>query len=152
MNYLHKKGIIHGDIKAANVLLSEDLHAQVCDFGLSRSVDTATATLMTGKGSIRWMSPELLDNGGGKTFHSDMWAAGMMIYEVSLMLLISRLSTDVVYLDSEWVHPFQNAHVGCSHHNRSPHQAPASRYATYPQPDRRIIRNRLVHRIGLLEV
>lgn len=74
--------MIHGDIKAANVLVSEDVHALLCDFGLARSVDLSTATTQQGMGSVRWMSPELLRDGGGKTFASDIWAFGMMIYEV----------------------------------------------------------------------
>lgn len=87
MVHLHKKGIIHGDIKAANVLLSKDVRPLLCDFGLSRAVDLSTSTSLQGQGSIRWMSPELLSEGGGKTFASDAWAFGMLIYEVRQSLL-----------------------------------------------------------------
>lgn len=81
--YLHSSGIIHGDVKAANVLISGDCRALVCDFGLSKTVDVTTTTALQGQGSIRWMSPELLEMGHGKSFASDVWAFGMLIYEVS---------------------------------------------------------------------
>lgn len=73
--------VIHGDIKAANVLISDKFHALVCDFGLSRPADTNTATTQHGHGSTPWMSPELL-NEERKSFASDVWAFGMLIYEV----------------------------------------------------------------------
>lgn len=75
-------GVIHGDIKAANVLVSDLPSALLCDFGLSRAVGLATSTAIQGQGSIRWLSPELLNAGFGKTEASDVWAFGMLIYEV----------------------------------------------------------------------
>lgn len=77
------QGVVHGDIKAANVLVSNDIRPLVCDFGLSRAIDAVTATTLQGKGSLRWMSPELLAEGHGKSFATDVWAFGMLIYEVS---------------------------------------------------------------------
>lgn len=88
ISYLHEKGIIHGDIKAANVLISDDFRALVCDFGLSRPADGTTATTLQGSGSAPWMSLELLER-GSKTFASDVWAFGMFIYEVCVQSLCS---------------------------------------------------------------
>ena len=82
--YLHQSGIIHGDIKAANVLVSDDVRALLCDFGLARSEVENTSTGLQGVGTIRWQSPELLTSDRGKTFQSDVWALGMTIYEVRL--------------------------------------------------------------------
>lgn len=36
VNYIHKAGIIHRDIKSANILINEDCNARICDFGLAR--------------------------------------------------------------------------------------------------------------------
>lgn len=83
LSYLHDKRIIHGDIKAANVLISSQGDALVCDFGLARAGDEVTMTQLQGMGTVRWQSPELL-NAGSKTFQSDAWAFGMLIYEASL--------------------------------------------------------------------
>lgn len=60
-----------------------------------------------GKGSIRWMSPELLEQGKGKSFASDVWATGMMMYEVWVVFLrpvpFSELKT--CHIDNEWLPP-----------------------------------------------
>ncbi|KAG8903717.1 hypothetical protein FRC01_009021 [Tulasnella sp. 417] len=71
--FLHFRHVIHGDIKGRNVLVSPDLSAQVCDFGLSRYVDSATSTGMIGAGTTRWSSPEVID-GGPKSYASDVYA------------------------------------------------------------------------------
>lgn len=83
--YLHEAGIVHGDIKAANVLVSFDVHALLCDFGLAKDDRDVTSTVVKGAGSCPWMSPEVL-KGESRTFSSDTWAVGMLIYEVNRFL------------------------------------------------------------------
>ncbi|KAG8842397.1 hypothetical protein FRB96_005511 [Tulasnella sp. 330] len=75
--------VIHGDIKAANVLLDAEIRPALCDFGLTKVLDgfSATSTAMKGAGSIRWTSPELL-NGGPRSYQSDIFALGMTIAEI----------------------------------------------------------------------
>ncbi|KAG9013560.1 hypothetical protein FRB90_005915 [Tulasnella sp. 427] len=84
LNYLHhfEPGIIHGDVKGNNVLISSDHHAQLCDFGLARHIDARTATALKGAGSVPWQSPEVLRDGIGKSFETDVYAFGITIYEV----------------------------------------------------------------------
>lgn len=82
LSFLHQNEIVHGDIKACNVLVSEDLRCVIGDFGLAKAASDVTSIGLEGQGSIRWKSPEILENDGGKTFASDVWAFGMLIYEV----------------------------------------------------------------------
>ncbi|KAG8989817.1 hypothetical protein FRB94_011639 [Tulasnella sp. JGI-2019a] len=88
MAYMHENHVIHGDMKAANVLLDNTLQPKICDFGLAKVLHTeyeSTSTGLKGGGTCRWMSPELLGFEGGntkKTTESDVYAFGMTIAEV----------------------------------------------------------------------
>ncbi|KAF9259350.1 kinase-like protein, partial [Marasmius fiardii PR-910] len=62
--YLHSRNIVHGDIKGANVLVDEQGQCYLADFGLATAAMTSTLLSTTtssgGKGTMRWMAPELL--------------------------------------------------------------------------------------------
>ncbi|KAG8938620.1 hypothetical protein FRC04_008142 [Tulasnella sp. 424] len=81
INYLHHGEIVHGDIKANNILIGNNGQVLLCDFGLTRTTDLRTSTAMKGAGTLRWQSPELWD-GGSKSFKSDVYAFGMTVAEV----------------------------------------------------------------------
>ncbi|KAG9122556.1 hypothetical protein FRC07_001014 [Ceratobasidium sp. 392] len=89
--YLHSlpKPVVHGDIKACNVLMRDDGTPLLADFGLSRIVAEISTGLTTSssRGSYRWMSPELF--GGVEdqiqvlvTQESDVWAFGCLCLEI----------------------------------------------------------------------
>ncbi|KAJ7457405.1 kinase-like domain-containing protein [Mycena latifolia] len=85
--YLHSKDIVHGDLKAANILIDNAGTGVLCDFGLARvkadmSSRTAQRDIATlGPGSRNWMSPELF-RGSPPRRPSDIYAFGMTIYEL----------------------------------------------------------------------
>ncbi|KDQ50365.1 hypothetical protein JAAARDRAFT_142113, partial [Jaapia argillacea MUCL 33604] len=84
--YLHEKGVIHGDIKAVNILIDDGQRAVLCDFGLSRikadllsrSLDPSASWKL---GSCNWMAPERL-LGGSLRKSVGMYVFGMTIFEV----------------------------------------------------------------------
>ncbi|KAG8955131.1 general transcription repressor [Tulasnella sp. 424] len=85
--YLHSSSppICHADIKPGNVLITDRVEAVLCDFGLARLVDglpSGLTTTKTTKGSIRYMSPELLDEDPRHTLYSDIWAYGCLVLKV----------------------------------------------------------------------
>ncbi|KAG8912779.1 hypothetical protein FRC01_004903, partial [Tulasnella sp. 417] len=85
--YLHGRElpVVHSDIKPANVLVSDEGNAKLCDFGISKLVLEHTSgftTTASVKGTLRYSSPEMLDLDGQSTTRSDVWAFGMLILHV----------------------------------------------------------------------
>lgn len=88
--YLHNRdpSIIHGDLKGANVLISDSGTAVLADFGLSRISHEMTNSILHGAGSPRWMAPELMRVDDTvveplRTIQSDVYGYGHIILEVS---------------------------------------------------------------------
>ncbi|KAJ7805839.1 kinase-like domain-containing protein, partial [Mycena olivaceomarginata] len=54
--------IVHGDVRGANILVTDTLTCCLADFGLSRVIETQVpgSSLML-KGSVRWLPPEMMD-------------------------------------------------------------------------------------------
>ncbi|KAI6001469.1 kinase-like domain-containing protein [Pisolithus albus] len=79
----HELGIVHGDLKGCNVLVSSNRRAQLADFGLSTlNISTFSMTVDPQKGmTLRWTAPELLDSGHA-SMASDVWAYGMTVLEL----------------------------------------------------------------------
>lgn len=80
LNYLHEQGVIHRDIKAANLLLDSNNIVKLADFGVSTKVNTM-AMAMTLAGSLNWMAPEIIGNRGASTL-SDIWSLGATVLEL----------------------------------------------------------------------
>ncbi|KAF5345121.1 hypothetical protein D9757_013866 [Collybiopsis confluens] len=107
LSYLHTK-ITHGDIRGANILVTDDLHCCLADFGLalttSDSQAWSVATTGTMKGAIRWMAPELIDTNGIpdqvlKSPSRDIFALGCTILEIlTLQLPFHDQKTDYAVL------------------------------------------------------
>lgn len=88
--YLHDQSIIHGDVKADNVLVSDGGVPKLCDFGLSKAVDSSRSRSASQIGTLRHMSPERLLSTitMARTKASDVYAFGMTIYEVRSELML----------------------------------------------------------------
>lgn len=79
LEYLHKQGVVHRDVKAANVLLTESGEVKLADFGVATTVATLHNTLV---GTPHWMAPETFLGGDGSCTASDIWSFGATIVEL----------------------------------------------------------------------
>lgn len=85
--YLHEMGIVHRDIKGANVLISEGGVAKLADFGCSKQLPDIITTsleesLRSIRGSIPWMAPEVVRQ-TGHGFKADIWSIGATAIEMA---------------------------------------------------------------------
>lgn len=80
--YLHSQGIMHRDIKSANVLLDHNQRAKWTDFGISRIVDEQQKTLTKGQGTISWMAPEIIRGETHYTMKADVYSFGILLWEI----------------------------------------------------------------------
>ncbi|TRY87970.1 hypothetical protein DNTS_012960 [Danionella cerebrum] len=82
IEYLHYQKIIHRDIKPSNLLLGEDGHVKIADFGVSNQFEGADALLTSTVGTPAFLAPETLSetrkNFSGKAL--DVWAMGVTLY------------------------------------------------------------------------
>ncbi|MEZ6184264.1 MAG: serine/threonine-protein kinase [Planctomycetota bacterium] len=84
VEHAHQRGVIHRDLKPANVLVSETLHVTVLDFGLAKVADSENDLTRTGSalGTPYYMAPEQLLNPKDVDARSDIFALGVILYEV----------------------------------------------------------------------
>ncbi|CAE7209647.1 unnamed protein product [Rhizoctonia solani] len=87
LEYMHSCGVVHGDLKAINVLVSSDGIAVLSDFDFSVMSEVSCLVFSESSnsrsGSVRWSSPEmLLEEVHTRTRESDVYALGMTILEI----------------------------------------------------------------------
>ena len=103
LSYLHKHGIIYGDLKPQNILIKieedDEPTAKIIDFGINTSIESDDTNPSVGKSTIEYMPPEYFNAKrygieGRITANIDLWSFGLLAYEtVAHSKLFGSLST-----------------------------------------------------------
>lgn len=83
LHYVHQQGIIHRDIKSNNVKITASGQVKLLDFGIAKSGSSPALTVTGGFiGTLQYLSPEQMQ-GGVADARSDIWALGVLLYEMT---------------------------------------------------------------------
>jgi serine/threonine-protein kinase ULK4 len=84
--YLHSNGVVFCDLKPGNILLNEYSNVKLCDFGLSQNIIDMVQNEESDvkrTGTPYYMAPELFNENGTFSFASDIYALGVVLYELA---------------------------------------------------------------------
>ena len=123
LDYAHRQGFVHRDVKPENILFGEDGSAQLTDFGIARAMSSGTRMTATGMsiGSPHYMSPEQA-RGKEVDGRSDLYSLGVVLYE----MLTGRVPFDAA----------DTFAVGLSHINDPVPELPPAQQDWQPVVDR----------------
>ncbi|KAF5376712.1 hypothetical protein D9615_007795 [Tricholomella constricta] len=136
MRYLHEHGVYHGDLKAANVLVSDVIRCVISDFGQSKWKSHVMQGNSLPNHAMRWQAPELMSGHSLLTKKIDIYAFAMCCVEVLTMGSIPwpTMNDEAVrrhVLDEQGRPPFPDGLVhalGLEHLLRAAwHQSPSER-------------------------
>lgn len=94
--HVHKEKLLHRDIKAENVFLTDDgLTVKLGDFGIAKSILTTSGAATTGSGigTVTHFAPEIC-NGSNYDVRCETWSLGVLLYHLAaLQLPVSKILT-----------------------------------------------------------
>ncbi|HKP15965.1 MAG TPA: protein kinase [Gemmatimonadaceae bacterium] len=77
----HARGIVHRDVKPANVMLAADGGVKLLDFGIAKLADVTVTQSGVTPGTVAYMSPEQI-HGAAADARSDLWSLGVVLHEM----------------------------------------------------------------------
>ena len=80
MNCLHKLNLIHRDLKPSNILISEDKHAKICDFGIAKCFSLDSITYTYEIGTWKYIAPEILYQDTHYDEKVDVFSFGVVLH------------------------------------------------------------------------
>jgi eukaryotic-like serine/threonine-protein kinase len=83
LHYAHEHGIVHRDLKPSNLMVTTDGDIKLTDFGIAKDLD-ATALTATGRtlGTAAYMSPEQIRGTPAVSHKTDLYALGILLYQM----------------------------------------------------------------------
>ena len=98
LEYVHSQNIVHRDLKPQNLHVDQNGRLKLVDFGIAKSVDWNRTQVGMVKGTAYYMAPEQI-LGDPVTFRTDIWAFGVVLYE---LLSDGRRPFQGTSLDALW--------------------------------------------------
>ncbi|KAG0252764.1 hypothetical protein DFQ27_007865 [Actinomortierella ambigua] len=83
LEYMHDENILHCDLKSGNIVLTRHKEVKLCDFGHAIDLTTPSSRDTAPKGTRRWMAPETLSNSPQYSTKSDVYALGIVMWELA---------------------------------------------------------------------
>ena len=83
LGYLHRKHLVHRDVKPANMLMNSEGWVKIADFGVSGQLDATKADALTFVGTVSYMSPERI-TGEKYGYVSDIFSLGLTVLEIAM--------------------------------------------------------------------
>ncbi len=82
LTYAHAQGVIHRDIKPPNIMLTNDRHVKLMDFGIAKLLDAPQVKHTGFQGTVYYMAPEQLKGGAPVTPAADVFSLGILAYQL----------------------------------------------------------------------
>ena len=129
LSYAHRNNVIHRDIKPDNILIDDEGHVKVLDFGIAQFYDdhhktqerTSTGTVM---GTYSYMSPEQRESADNVTAQSDLYSVGVVMYNLFTGKLPSGVFPEPHTLNPELGEAISQLIMRCL--NSNPRRRPSS--------------------------
>lgn len=80
LKQMHRRKVIHRDLKLGNLFLDQDMTLKIGDFGLSCKLEYHGQRRSTICGTPNYIAPEVITSGVGYSTEVDVWALGVIIY------------------------------------------------------------------------
>merc|ERR1719382_648176 len=80
LKYLHRRRVIHRDLKLGNLFLDADVRLKVGDFGLAAQLEHDGEKKRTICGTPNYIAPGILEGKAGHSFEVDVWSLGVILY------------------------------------------------------------------------
>ena len=83
LDFIHSRGFVHRDLKPSNIMVDDNRHARIMDFGLVKSLVDPNSLTLSGRvvGTYRYMAPEQA-SGQPVDCRADLWSLGVICYEL----------------------------------------------------------------------
>lgn len=80
LKYLHRRHVIHRDLKLGNLFLDAEMRIKIGDFGLAAQLEYEGERKRTVCGTPNYIAPEILDGKNGHSYEVDVWSLGVILY------------------------------------------------------------------------